>query len=367
MHRIIKLLPFGFVLFCASGASADYYEDYGKIGGGDFWGGTPPDGKDVSVTTEMEVSYETSTPTDQDDGTWACHLRKIKVSTKFNKSKSSIRDWTSASQIRYGQYYFDLTEYWARIEEQDLHAVVGKGKTPAEAEANAMAAARQALKADDALCMQWFAMYDKDTNNGRDALQMARWCSIIGSLLNPGKPTGTTTEDPNHDYYYDSMDRKIKQFAPAALGGFHQNGMPFNDNFLMGAQLIMPDMEFKGYHMGNVNPLFMPDVNNSTIMIVGPSGVALTGNLRVLVATGTSLRGWVEAMDIDPIAEQQSPFLQLLDQGISSGQMILTFEITFPIPLSQATNNFTQPAQLPARVVLGTKWQPLHSALAFSK
>ena len=330
---------------------------YHKIKWGDFLGPAPTGNESAEITTGTSSSWGTDTPTGSGT-TWKCKLKDVKVTAIMDKKASGVKPGTqTAALLEHEQYHFDISEYWARELEKALKGVEGVGATPAAATSDAMAKANKIEAEMKKKCDDMQELYDSETEHGTNAAKQAAWCTKIGTLLNPPKPKDEKSSTNNSNSNFDPSTKRLA-LDGLFLGSFSHLNVPFTDPFMQGATLHFPTLVYSGNQMGPTHPLFMGDPDIATDFSIWTQGnlIALSGHLRMLMGDSpdTAYTAWIEEVVIDPLAQQASPFLQFVQASRATGQSVLGLRLSLPVPLSQATNQWVFPANLPASVTVGT-------------
>ncbi|GMV36635.1 MAG: hypothetical protein AMXMBFR61_11430 [Fimbriimonadales bacterium] len=332
---------------------------YHKLKWEDFKGDPPANSThDAETTSGIKVSNYTYDTKKGDDNKWHSKLKGAKATSTMDKTQSWVKPGKKTDELlKHEQYHFDISEYWARELQKVLDGLEGIGDTPEAAEANLAEKVQQAYQD---ILQKHNAMqekYDEETDHSRNAEKQEEWCKKIGDLLNPPAPNKTVGQASNSGVDYDPITNMLT-FRPAFFDIFFDLGVPFTDPVLQGVPIEIVPMQLTGFHMSNVFsdlPQFMPD-EQAPWFTVG--GGIVRGNLRLVVGHGNSMTGWIEELDVLEDVVPDSPYLQMVAQDRASGAALYCLEVATPIPLRDATGNFTLPAFLPAQVRVGSAMAP---------
>lgn len=353
------------LLTCVSLAPALRADDslcpYGKLKWADFQG-TPDANSPYDAETAARVGWDGGVDGVEDPpGTFKAKIKDLQTWAKFKKRESWVKPGTETDALlEHEQYHMDLYEYWARELEKLLRDIsVTSGTQQGALDALDVAIADAEAKCDTD-CEALQEAYDAETKHGTDAAKQAEWCKKIGDLLDPPEP-GTDVIEPSSGGVDSNADGSaIEGFSP--VQSFSCEGVPFADPALQGGVIQLPTLGWQGYHMDGMHPMLMPPANgDDTLRVLAPGGaVAMTGHLRLLFGdeAGTTYRGWVEGVLLDPALLPASTYLQLVQSTLASGEALVVLQLQLPVTLEQATNNFTTPANLPAQFTLGSAIEP---------
>ncbi|MEP0765693.1 MAG: DUF922 domain-containing protein [Fimbriimonadia bacterium] len=341
------------------GAWTAYADDtdcpYHKLKWEDFKGEPPANSPhDAETSSGIKVSESTYDTKKGADNKWHSKLKGAKATSTMDKTQSWVKpDKKTDELLKHEQYHFDISEYWARELQKALDGLEGVGNTPQEAEADLAQKYEQTyndyMQKHDAMQEK----YDEETDHSKNAEKQEEWCKKIGDLLNPPAPNKAVGESSQSGLQYDPT-RNEMAIVNSFFDVFYDLGVPFNDFLLQNAPIEIVPLHLTGFHMSNVFPelpQFMPD-EQAPWFTVG-SGI-VRGNLRLMVGHANTITGWIEELDVIEELVPYSPFLQQVEQDRATGAALFCIEVVTPIPLQEATGNFTLPAFLPAQVRVGT-------------
>jgi hypothetical protein len=335
---------------------ADEICPYGKLEWADFKGTVPASTTlDAETCGGVNANWTSTVPKAETSG-FSSTLGGITSKPFFNKSQSWVKPGSmTAALLEHEQYHMDLYEVWARKTEQILKGIKGTGATAAAANADANAKAAAALAQAQTDCDAVQSQYDTDTNHGTNAAEQAKWCKKIGDMLNPPKPKRDAGTTGTSGAGYDPGNQGMT-VPGSPMDAFESNGVPFNDPYLFGGQLQIPQLFFEGNRMG-LTPWLFPDLADTAVVLFEQGGQpVLQGNLLMLIGDESSqtFLGWIEDLTLDPIAVAQSPLLQQIEAATSNGESIVTVQLVLGTPMDLATSGWTQPAFVPGQLTIGT-------------
>ena len=321
---------------------------------GDFQGTPPDDPGDAAAETFSDPSVPQYTPKVKKnaDGTYTVTSDDIHAVSGFDKSQSWVLpDAKTPELLQHEQYHLDLSEIWARKLDAEVKALEGNGATPQAAANDLQAKVQAAFDKNKKDCDAEQKKYDDETDHGRKEAEQAAWCEKIRKALGVETPNEDKAES-NSIFDFDGFSGQ-GFIPPTFVDGFYCQGLGVHDPYLLGAFLELPPLFFEGYHMEETSPLFAPYSDDAAVRLHGPDGIALSGNLRVLMIEGNTMSGWLENLVIETQALESSIFLQLLDESLD-GDSVVTVSFTSEVPFEDATGGFSDSAQLPVTIEFGS-------------
>ena len=375
--RVLTLIGSTLLLSAAVRADAGTCP-YGKLEWADFQGTVPGNSTFSAFTVVNMPSSWGDLMATQNGNMFEVVLPDVSVEALFDKrgSWSKPGDQTPAL-LQHEQYHLDIAQHWAKELEKLLKAVKGVGATAEAAYDDAEAKAEAAIKKCDADCEALEKAYDHETAHGTNTEKQAEWCKKIGDLLNPPKPEKDVAESDERQVQVETGDEggtsaPIVTIFPSTIDSFSCEGIPFLDPLLIGGTMQLPQLAFEGYHMNNERALLIPPGPDQVVLFDPFFTPVLVGHLRLLMSDepGLSYTGWIQNVQIDPLALGASPFLQLVEQTRLSGEAIVTVELLLGQPLELSTNNWTTPGFELGQLGIGTAvdgpetWQDLGFGLA---
>ena len=322
---------------------------------GDFQGDPPDNSKhDAETDSGAQISPYTWTATPNGQGGYTATSSDVGATSYFDKGSSWVKPGSKTPELlQHEQYHLDLSEIWARKLDAEVKGLEGTGDTADEAGADLVAKITAAGVQNKADCDAEQKKYDAETMHGTDKDKQKEWCDKISEALG--------VEPPNQDKLRSASIFEFNAFTGEGLiggssaDGFDCRGQEVQDSYLLGAPVELPPLFFAGYHMEGVRPMLAPDHHNAEVRLHGPDGVALSGELRLLIAEGNRITGWLQKARIEPRALRQSRFLQLLDESLD-GTTILTVSIVAAedVSFESLSAGFTESALVPVSVKIGT-------------
>ncbi len=331
---------------------------YGKLKWADFQGPVPA-GTTLDAETTGGVGWTTGTPAASGGGNaFTAKLTGVKVSAGFTKAESWVKPGSmTAALLEHEQYHMDIYQTWALKLDAALKAIVGTGTTAAAARADALAKANAVALQHQIDCAAVQQRYDDETDHGTIAAKQAEWCTAIGKGVTPPEPERDVAESEESGMNYNPGDESA--IVPdSSMQSFSCLGSEILDPLMSQTTIHLPPMHFEGIRMDQTPWMFPIDPLDSQVLILSPvltDPPVLQGDLRMLIGQGNSQTwvGWIENLEIDPLALSQSPFLQRIDELVGNGVGVMTLQINLGIPLADATIGFTQPAFVPGQLRIG--------------
>lgn len=278
---------------------------------------------------------------------------KAKVTSHFNKDNSWVRTGAQTpGLLEHEQYHLDISEYWARQLEEALNGIEVTGATAAEATAKANAEVSRIADRMEKKCDELQEQYDDETDHGRKPDKQAEWCKKIGDLLNPPKAENPKTGGEKQNMEYNPENGGLS-LPGGLLESFTINGEQLFDPVLSGASVSMSTMFYEGNRMEN--PWFFASPYEDSFEVITADGdLVIQGTIRMMMGdeTGSSFTGWISSAEIATSLEG-SPFLDALEGTYGHGLGVLTISLSMDIPLVEATNGWTSPANTDGFFSLG--------------
>lgn len=157
----------------------------------DFWA-PPPPGRDpaavAGIATALE--YRLTPAVERFGGGWQARVAALTVTAAMERNLSwAVPDRRTPAGLLHEQRHFDLVELYRRLLERSLRELAASGPSPDAALHNLLAAGEAVFRAVSERHSQAQALYDRETDHGRNTARQAEWDRKIAAwLLDPTPP-----------------------------------------------------------------------------------------------------------------------------------------------------------------------------------
>lgn len=157
----------------------------------DFWAPPPPDrdpAAAAAIATALE--YQLTAAVERFGGRWRARVATLAVTAAMERDRSwAVPDLRTPAGLLHEQRHFDLTELYRRLLAHSLQELVASGPSPDAALQNLLAAAEGVFRAVSERQSQAQALYERETDHGRNTARQEEWDQKIAAwLVAPAPP-----------------------------------------------------------------------------------------------------------------------------------------------------------------------------------
>lgn len=153
----------------------------------DFWGPPPADRDPTAgagIATVLAFDLTVVTARDPGTGMWQAGIASLLVTAAMERDRSwALPERRTAAALAHEQGHFDLAEVYRRILDRELRGLSADGWAAADAEQELRTRAGEAFRRVSAGHSEVQALYDGETDHGRDTARQMAWERWIAAWL----------------------------------------------------------------------------------------------------------------------------------------------------------------------------------------
>lgn len=341
---------------CVIAGAGDGYQN---LEWADFEGDVPNPAPDFGAETSMAWEEAFSGASEPDPNGGFKGTVKGGIHVTMDKASSWAKPSAKTPELlEHEQYHLDIHDLWGQLINGLLAQISENAPTAAEAASKATSTAHAVVANGMSLCQLVQTAYDVTTDHGDNAFMQSVWCATVGQWITPRDIDGSHVRvDVTGGVTGSSQSAAPSlQLPDFTVPNYQSPTGAVADSVLAVSEWRFPPMVFQSYFMGSPRArLFSPDGDRTVTLARGTAAPVLEGTLEHMIgdASGTKYRAWVSPVSVQARAANQSPFLGLVKANLKR-RYALQIEIILPAPIESFTANWTQSANIPMQVRIGT-------------